>query len=200
VTSDNRAKQGPLVTDGTRIYMTELLPGWRQILVEIPKKGGETAPFATSLKEPHVQDISPDGSELLLVADQGPGLWIVPVAGGSPRRVGTFTAYDASWHPDGETIIYSTGHEVSIVKKDGTLKRNLLRVDGYVSRLRFSPDGQRFSFTLIDEAHQSTSLWEASADGSNLHPLLPGWNNPAKECCGTWTADGRYLIFQSERD
>lgn len=35
------------------------------------------------------------------------------------------------------------------------------------------------------------------ADGSNLHPLLPGWNSPANECCGNWTADGRYFVFQS---
>jgi Tol biopolymer transport system component len=39
-----------------------------------------------------------------------------------------------------------------------------------------------------------------AADGSNPHPLLPGWNNPANECCGNWTADGRYFVFQSTRN
>ena len=30
--------------------------------------------------------------------------------------------------------------------------------------------------------------------------MLPGWNNPANECCGNWTADGRYFVFQSTRN
>jgi hypothetical protein len=31
----------------------------------------------------------------------------------------------------------------------------------------------------------------------HLHPLLPGWSNPQAECCGNWTPDGRYFVFQS---
>ncbi|MBI1765256.1 MAG: PD40 domain-containing protein [Acidobacteria bacterium] len=45
-----------------------------------------------------------------------------------------------------------------------------------------------------------TSLWEVAADGANPHPLQPGWSNPAAECCGNWTADGRYFVFQSIRN
>jgi eukaryotic-like serine/threonine-protein kinase len=26
---------------------------------------------------------------------------------------------------------------------------------------------------------------------------MPGWNNPARECCGKWTPDGRYFVFVS---
>jgi WD40 repeat protein len=33
-------------------------------------------------------------------------------------------------------------------------------------------------------------------DGSNLHPLLPGWKLNAAMCCGDWTRDGRYYIFE----
>ena len=39
LTNDSRAKSGPLVVEG-RIYMTELLPGWRQMLAQVPAKGG----------------------------------------------------------------------------------------------------------------------------------------------------------------
>jgi hypothetical protein len=31
-------------------------------------------------------------------------------------------------------------------------------------------------------------------------PLLPGWSNPATECCGSWTAEGNYYVFQSRYD
>jgi len=40
-------------------------------------------------------------------------------------------------------------------------------------------------------------LWEVQADGTHLHPLLPDWNNASQECCGSWTPDGKYFIFQS---
>jgi Tol biopolymer transport system component len=34
-----------------------------------------------------------------------------------------------------------------------------------------------------------------SIDGSNLHALLPGWRH--QQCCGAWTADGKYFVFNS---
>ena len=43
-------------------------------------------------------------------------------------------------------------------------------------------------------------MWETKADGSHPHPMLPGWNNPSQECCGSWTPDGKYFVFQSDHD
>src|SRR5712692_6441485 len=55
-------------------------------------------------------------------------------------------------------------------------------------------------FSVYDSKTNSTSLWEVAASGSNFHPLLPGWNSPAAECCGSWTRDGKYFVFQSARN
>ena len=30
-----------------------------------------------------------------------------------------------------------------------------------------------------------------------MRPLLPGWSSPPSECCGNWTPDGSYFVFQS---
>jgi hypothetical protein len=30
--------------------------------------------------------------------------------------------------------------------------------------------------------------------------LSPDWNKPPQECCGSWTSDGRYFVFQSTRN
>jgi len=49
----------------------------------------------------------------------------------------------------------------------------------------------------VDVKTGSSSLWEVASDGTSLHPLLPGWNSPSSECCGTWTPDGNYFVFQS---
>src|SRR5262249_15481051 len=38
------------------------------------------------------------------------------------------------------------------------------------------------------------------ADGTNPHPLLQDWNASPAECCGNWSPDGRYFVFQSWRN
>src|SRR5262249_30253880 len=43
----------------------------------------------------------------------------------------------------------------------------------------------------------ANGLWEGNADGTNPHQLLPGWKG-ASACCGTWTADGRYFVFEAD--
>jgi hypothetical protein len=48
---------------------------------------------------------------------------------------------------------------------------------------RFSPDGRRLRFTIRDTNQRTSSLWEVSADGKGLHPVLPDWNKPPE---GVW--------------
>jgi Tol biopolymer transport system component len=62
--------------------------------------------------------------------------------------------------------------------------------------LRFSPNGRRVRFTVGDVETSTSSLWEVASDGSDLHELLPTFSKPQRLCCGIWTADGRYYIFQ----
>jgi Tol biopolymer transport system component len=61
---------------------------------------------------------------------------------------------------------------------------------------RFPPDGARIRFSLQTQALNS-SLWEVGVDGNDLHQLLGGWHSVPNECCGRWTADGRYYVFES---
>ena len=37
-------------------------------------------------------------------------------------------------------------------------------------------------------------------DGSNPHEILKNWDPTPSECCGNWTPDGRYFVFQSMRN
>src|SRR6185503_2902332 len=69
-----------------------------------------------------------------------------------------------------------------------------------VHHLRWSPDSTHIRLTIGDRVHPSRSLWQVAADGTNTQPLLPGWNDPPSECCGHWTAGGRYFVFLSTRD
>jgi Tol biopolymer transport system component/tRNA A-37 threonylcarbamoyl transferase component Bud32 len=205
LTNTNRPKSG-VVTDGTRLYFLDNQLGLAQTSVT----GGETVPIPTSLSLGDAGwrklfDISPNGSELLLPTflnestPDGP-LWTLPALGGSPRRIGSLEVHSAVWSPDGRRIAYSKGNEIFLAKSDGSEPHRLLMTPGLSSDLRWSPDGTILRFTVNDPQTNNRSLWQASTDGSNLRPLLPGWNNPPNECCGKWTPDGRYFVFQAIRE
>ncbi|MGB7589909.1 MAG: protein kinase [Terriglobia bacterium] len=205
LTNTNRPKSG-MVTDGTRLYFLDNQLGPAQTSVT----GGETVPIPTSLilgdlGWRYLYDISPDGSQLLLptfLNESTPeaALWTLSVLGGSPRRLGNLEGHSAAWSPDGNRIAYSKGNEIFLAKSDGSEPRRLLTTTGTSGDLRWSPDGTILRFTVDDPQTNNHSIWQASSDGGNLHPLLPGWNNPPNECCGHWTPDGRYFVFQAVRE
>ena len=87
-----------------------------------------------------------------------------------------------------------------MAKSDGGEPHRLLTAGGTASDIRWSPDGSILRFTVNDPKTNYRSIWQASADGSNLHPLLPGWSDAPNECCGKWTPDGKYFVFQARRD
>jgi len=198
ITSDGLAK-GNLVTDGTRLYFTEIAED-RSVLSQVSAGGGETGNIATPVPDPLISDISRDSSELLVTTFRlGPpsDLWIIPVPAGSPRRL-NIKANDGAWAPNGKFVAVF-GADLYEAAADGSAGRKLLTAPGAISYIRFSPDGMRMRFTVGHSFATTSSLWEARNDGSDLHPLLAGWNNPPQECCGNWTPDGRYFVFQSAR-
>jgi Tol biopolymer transport system component/predicted Ser/Thr protein kinase len=191
----------PLATDGPRLYLHEA--GRASVVVQVPVTGGDAIPVPTSLHFPNLGSLSLERSELLVV-EAGEGsewpLWIAPALGGSPRRVGDVRAHDGTWLPDGQHILYARGSDLFISQPDGSNSQRLVTVEGMPWLLRFSPDGKVIRFTLQDSKTGGSSLWEVSADGSHLHRLLAGWNNPPAECCGNWTPDGNYFVFQAWRN
>jgi eukaryotic-like serine/threonine-protein kinase len=202
ITKDGLGKGGGMVTDGSRLYFGEYVSGSPGI-AEVSTSGGDTAIIPTTLPFPGVTDISPKGAELLINSgDAFPDnpIWVLPLPAGSPRRLGDLTASSAVFSPDGEHIAYvKATSDLYLANNDGTGSRKILSMST-VFDVRFSPDGRRLRFDVSDRETDSTTIWEANIDGSNPHPILPaGWNKPARECCGTWTPDGKYFVFQSRR-
>ena len=204
LTHDGRDKER-VVTDGARIYYCSY-PDLNPRLYQVSATGGDTVQFETSIPGPYVFDISPDRSELLIgscyvgrARSECP-LWILPVLGRPPRRLDDIAASDATWSPDGRFVGYIDGNNLYSVKTDGAEPQKILSgaAGETLSWPRWSPDGSRLRFSISTES-KGTSLWEVSASGKDLHPLLAGWNTPPSECCGSWTPDGRYFLFQSNR-
>jgi Tol biopolymer transport system component/predicted Ser/Thr protein kinase len=205
LTHDGRPKAlgGTVVTDGARLYFSEFEAD-HGVLAQVSAGGGEVVPIPTPLRNAWVEDISPDHTELLVRdADYwaAPGaLWAVPTLGGSPRRLGNIVGRSAAWSPDGKTIAYATPeNDLFVANGDGAGSRKLVKLPGGCFWIRWSPDGTHLRFTIRESETNTTALWEISADGSHLRPLLPGWSTTPAECCGNWTADGKYYVFQSIR-
>lgn len=189
-------------TDGSRIYFTEIEDG-RIVLAEtlINNRGAGTISLPEELNAPAIDDISRDGSRLLLsnrlatVPEQS--LWVASTIGGMALRVPGVLAHDATWMPDGEHILYASGHDLFIVRNDGSESRKLVSLSGRAFMLRWSPEGNRLRLTLVDEKTHAASLWQVAADGSGPHRLLQQWTEASGECCGEWSRDGKLYLFQS---
>ena len=203
LTHDGQAKR--LVgTEGSRLYLF-LLGSDSRGMAEMSTSGGETRklpplPFANMFP----LSVSLDGSKLLVVdghgvPNTGP-LWSVPILGGSPRRLGDTEGVDATWSPDGKLLAYCNGGDVSVAKSDGTESRKLvtMKSPAVITSPAWSPDATHLRFDVQDRPELPSATWEVAVDGTGLHRLLLGWNSPPNsECCGRWTADGKYFVFSS---
>ena len=161
-------------------------------------------PLQTELNDPLIlMDMSPERSELLVKNYFGDSadrpLLTMALPGGTPRPIGNLTGHDAAWSPDGSHICYAREDNLYVAKSDGTESKQIASLPGPPSWPRWSPDASTLRFTVQDPSG-NTTLWEVSPTGTNPHALLPGWNSPPAECCGSWSSNGKYFVFQSTRE
>ena len=192
------------VTDGARLYFSHL-DSAKVVLAGALIGNGEIQEYKlpSEIRSPIISAISPDQDSLLihnaLIGDPEQPMWTVPTNGGKAFRIGNVLAHDATWMPDGKQILYASGDTLFTAQPDGANARKFADLPGQGFWLRWSPDGKHLRLSVNDRVHQTASLWEISANGEGLHPLLQDWNQPPSECCGNWTPDGRYFVFQSHR-
>jgi Tol biopolymer transport system component/DNA-binding winged helix-turn-helix (wHTH) protein len=179
-------------TDGSRLYFTRAFLG-QQPIAQVAISGGEIVPIPTALQVFSLQDVSPDGSSLLVVSENSShlSLWSVQIPAGSLRQLLTDVEVDsAAWSPDGKSVVYSTANGgLSVIRSDGTGIRKLADVGAPATTLSWSPDGTKIRF------FKDSRLWEMSSDGSGLHAVLPAWQPSTPMCCGHWTPDGKFFVF-----
>jgi dipeptidyl aminopeptidase/acylaminoacyl peptidase len=105
--------------------------------------------------------VSPDGKWVVYVVAEldreaqktNSDLWLVPVAGGEPRRLTTAQGADnhPRWSPDGKSIAFSSNRggstQVWLLPADGGEARQLTKLPIHVSGPIWSPAGDRVAFT-----------------------------------------------------
>jgi Tol biopolymer transport system component/DNA-binding winged helix-turn-helix (wHTH) protein len=200
--TDDGLTKGKVVTDGQRLYFAEL-QSENFVPMQVSALGGETSAVPMPFPEAYSPDIAGDGSALLVIAfsgtKEGP-LFSLPLPAGSPQRLNNAFGHAATWSRDRSLLVFASGSKIFEAKADGAEPRQIATVDGIAVDVRLSPDSYRLRFAVVAPNSDFSALWEMNRDGSNLHPLLPGWNTPPRECCGNWTPDGKYYLFQSQHE
>ena len=207
ITDDHRTKYFSMVTDGLRIYFSEIIEGHYRPMA-VPATGGIPAPISTPFQDTLIFDISRDENELLVGEftrwDEEIPLWALPTVGGTPRRLSDVTAYWAAWSPDGERMVYVKGRDLYLSRSDGSASRKVASPPGKPYAFRWSPDGKRISMPVGQPTTGAPwgslpILWEMSGDGANLHPMRGVGGDGVITANGRWTPDGKYFVFDSNR-
>jgi Tol biopolymer transport system component/DNA-binding winged helix-turn-helix (wHTH) protein len=189
---------GGIVSDGTRIFFLERDGGhWN--LMQTSVEGGNAEKVAAPFENTRVFGISPDHSQFLIGQftrrDDEMPLWLWPVQGGAPRRMGEAVGHDPAWSPDGSQVIYVRGRSLLTVHADGTQQKEIAHGPGLPHSPTWSPDGDKIRFSMDQRSDGAPAVWEMDADGSGLHPILASGREPAHQSGGRWTADGKYFLF-----
>jgi len=205
--SHDAVNKGLIGTDGSRLYVYDGSVGPAQMSIN----GGYLAPIKVALPGTPfgIFNISPDGSKLLVgelkgLSGASTPMWVLPTLGGSPSRLADLEGISGAWSPDGQKLVFTKGSALYVANADGTASRKLADLPGPLGAGAvdstspvWSPDGQTIALNVYDAKTQLLYLWELSADGTNLHKMFPGWHTSTGGCCGSWTPDGKYFVFES---
>jgi Tol biopolymer transport system component len=199
-------KEGPLFTDGARVYLTS-----RGVPSEMAASGGPVVPMHVLGPGIFLEDILPDGSQALglkLKPDDELGrgtLWTASMLGGEPRTLTDHLAEHARWFPEGRAVVFSDQRTLYKIDEDGRNLHKIWDAPGDLRALSFSPDGRQLSVTvgvgaIVGADSAPTRLWSVGADGQNAHPLRLDWPANANQYSGQWTPNGQHFVFSSDRE
>jgi eukaryotic-like serine/threonine-protein kinase len=205
ITHDGQVKNvfGPVapivLTDGTRLYVQEVISG-RYAIAQVAVSGGDTVAMNTPFPNVSLNNISPDKTELVVGQFSGveieQPLWALPVVGGSPSRFSTVSGEDGTWMPNGNLLV-AHENQLTEVDRDGVSKKFAEVSEPFNTSwwLRWSPDSRLLRFTTGSMSHNA--MWEVSSGGSQLHQMLTGWHGATDPAQGDWTPNGNYFLFQA---
>jgi eukaryotic-like serine/threonine-protein kinase len=147
---------------------------------------------------------SPDGSQIAYFAwteAEKPKVYLVPAAGGTPRRAtgGTQPEADPSWAPDGRRLVFGSGPALDAATSPNAVIRVLTIETGQVTVVpgsqglfspRWSPDGRYIAAVSFD----SLSLRIFDVEAGSWTEVVPkgavflGWPY--------WSPDSRSVAYQ----
>ena len=176
-------------------------------ILRLPVDGGSPTTIDTGFANRCNNDhgISPDAQWLAISDSSQPdgqsSIYIVPIAGGTPRRVTQDSpSYWHGWSPDGKTLAYCAQRngefDIYTIAVSGGEETRLTTAKGLDDGPEYSPDGQYIYFN--SERTGRMQIWRMHPDGSAQEQItFDGFNN--------WfpliSPDGKSMVFLSyEKD
>ena len=154
-------------------------------LLRIPADGSakpvaiDTGPIA-HINNDHVP--TPDGTTIGLSDGTESRIYLVPMAGGTPRKITEKApSYLHGISPDGKTLAYCAqrngNFDVYTIPAAGGEEKRLTTAEGLDDGPEYSPDGQYIYFNSVRSG--SMQIWRMKPDGSGQEQVTPndGYHN-----------------------
>jgi Tol biopolymer transport system component len=203
--ADGALTETPAVSpDGARVAIVLRRSGKRQLHV-LSSDGAELQPIAEGIDVQGTSCWSPDGRWIVTGGSDvaGPGLFKVPLDGGSPVRLAGGQALNPVWSPDGSLIVYAgtnmrTFAPLLAVHPDGTsVELPQINVRRLGERVRFLPDGK--SLIYMQGLLASQDFWLLDLASMKSRPLTLLQNRATMRTFDI-TSDGKQIVFDSLRE
>jgi Tol biopolymer transport system component len=195
-----------IAPDGTSlVYQSRAAGKWDIYTLRV---GGRNAVNLTagSTDDNTQPAFSPDGQQIAFRSERdGGGLFVMGATGEDVRRL-TDRCYNPAWSPDGTEIVCSTG---SFSRPEETLGGHILRVNISTGDARpvagatreslqphWSPHRTRIAYWARQVPAMNRDVFTVSAAGGEPVPVTA---DAAVDWNPTWSPDGRYLYFASDR-
>ena len=153
--------------------------------------------FATLCNNDH--GISPDATQLAISdnsqADHESLVYIVPIAGGAPRRITQKSpSYWHGWSPDGKTLAFvgqrNGEFDIYSIPAAGGEETRLTTAKGLDDGPEYSPDGKYVYFNSERTGHMQ--IWRMKPDGSQQEQVF-------SDDLNNWfphlSPDGQWMVF-----
>ena len=194
--------------DGKRIVMLARHGDHAEVWGKDLETGVEKQ-ITNSLPNKRQPVITPDG-QWVAFAEDGTGanaIFVVPFAGGNPRRVCERCGTQSGWAPDGRHLLYTdysqSRNPIWVLDVESGQRSEVLKHGTHSLFPRsFSPDGKWLSFGL-DRGRNGVLLGLAPYRPGNPAPESD-WvmltDGSAQESYPRWSPDGNLIYFTSDRE
>lgn len=185
----------PRFGPGGKIIYTSFLPGIPQLYVDGTRLTRDNREYRGAA-------FSPDGAQICASVDMGAQSDLVlldPKTGAILKNLtnSPWNEVSPSWSPDGALIAFvsdrSGSPQVHVMARDGSNERRLTMLGAYNVSPRFGPNG-RIVFAGLDEGRSDIFIVDLDHNITRLTQDQGNNKDPS------WSPDGRYIVFISDRD